>query len=229
MKHRRSAAQSSPERPRLYEQVVERVNDFIVTAGLAAGDHLLPERELANRLGVSRATVSQALVALEVQGVLEVRHGAGAVLLDSRSNREVIAAMRAHERRLPEILEAREALEVKIAELAADRRTDPDLATIDEALEFMTRQVAAGARGVEGDEMFHRAVTASAHSGLLASLMGALDGAIRESRLRSLSQPGRPARSLRGHREIAEAIRAGDSDAAAAAVQRHIALVRDVG
>jgi GntR family transcriptional repressor for pyruvate dehydrogenase complex len=228
-KRPRSARSPRPlVRPRLYERLVEQLNEFIDATGLAPGDRLLPERELATRLGVSRATVSQALVALEVQGIIEVRHGEGAILLDTRPDQQVLSALRAHQRRLPEVLEAREALEAKIAELAARRRTDEDLAAIDEALELMEQQVIAGDRGLEGDERFHRAVTAAAHSSLLADLMAALDGAIRESRLQSLSQPGRPLQSLRGHQEIAEAIRAYDTAEAVAAMHRHIDLVRDV-
>ena len=69
-------------RTRLYEQVAEQITTWIRSNGLAPGDRLPPERELAQRLGVSRATLSQALVALEVIGVVHVRHGDGTVLAD---------------------------------------------------------------------------------------------------------------------------------------------------
>ena len=91
---------------------------------------------------------------------------------------------------------------------------------IDEALAVMARDIEAGGRGVEGDERFHGAVTAAAHSLLLARLMDEIGDLIRETRIESLSQPGRPRDSLAGHRAIADAIRAGDPDAAAAAHAR---------
>ena len=69
-------------RPRLYQQLAEHITDFIEAQGLSPGDRLPPERELAVELGVSRATLSQALVALEMQGRVAVRHGDGAVILD---------------------------------------------------------------------------------------------------------------------------------------------------
>ena len=69
-------------RPRLYQQLAEHITDFIEAQGLAPGDRLPPERELAVELGVSRATLAQALVALEMQGKVAVRHGNGAVILD---------------------------------------------------------------------------------------------------------------------------------------------------
>jgi GntR family transcriptional repressor for pyruvate dehydrogenase complex len=201
-------------RTRLYEQVAEQITAWIESNGLTTGDRLPPERELAQRLGVSRATLSQALVALEVIGVVTVRR--------------IVEAIRAHAHRLPEIIDTRDALETKIAALAAARRTADDLARIDEAIEEMARDVEAGGRGVEGDERFHGAVTAAAHSLLLARLMDEIRDLVRETRIESLSQPGRPADSLVGHRAIADAIRSGDPEAAAAAMHAHVVMVSDV-
>lgn len=215
-------------RPRLYEQVASRILGWIQDNGLQAGDRLPAERELAARLGVSRATVSQALVAMEVVGVIAVRHGDGAVLVDSSGSSRVVEALRRHAQRLPEVIEAREALETKLAALAAVRRTDADLADIDQALERMQADVDGGGRGVDGDERFHAAVTSAGHSPLLARLMGEISDLIRETRIESLSQPGRPVDSLAAHRRIAEAIRAGDPEEAAAAMHDHVVMVSDV-
>jgi GntR family transcriptional regulator, transcriptional repressor for pyruvate dehydrogenase complex len=215
-------------RPRLYEQLVERLLDHIQAEGLKVGDRLPAERELAARLGVSRASVSQALVALEVQGVVDVRHGDGAVIRDVPPERQVLAALHARRDRLRDVIEARGALEVKLAGLAAQRRTEADLRAIDAALDEMARDIAAGGRGVAGDEHFHAAVTAAGHSGLLARLMAEISELIRESRVESLSQPGRPRESLDAHRAVAAAIRDGDPAAAAAAMGDHIEAVSDV-
>lgn len=229
---RRSSTPTTALRPvqrsRLYEQLVERLLALIHELDLGPGDRLPPERELAGSLGVSRASVRQALVVLEVQGLVEVRHGEGAVLLERRSDAAVISAARAHTRRLPEVIEAREALEVKLAALAAQRRTDEDLRRIDAALERMEQDIDAGERGLEGDELFHGAVTVAARSSLLADLMAEISAAIRESRIESLSQPSRPHESLASHRKIAEAIRAGDAEGAADSMAEHIRLVSDV-
>lgn len=216
-------------RTRLYEQVAGQITSWIDANGLQAGDKLPPERELASRLGVSRATLSQALVALEVVGVVTVRHGDGTVVTEaSRGQQRIVDAIRDHAHRLPEVIETRDALETKIAELAALRRTDDDLARIDDALAAMEADVEDGGRGVEGDERFHGAVTAAAHSLLLARLMEEIGDLIRETRIESLSQPGRPRDSLAGHRAVAEAIRAGDPEAAARAMHAHVEMVSDV-
>ena len=216
-------------RTRLYERVAGQISAWIDDNGLRAGDRLPPERELAQRLGVSRATLSQALVALEVVGVVEVRHGDGTlVTARHRQSTRIVEAIRRHADRLPEIIETRDALETKIAALAAARRTDDDLARIDDALASMEADIEAGGRGVEGDERFHGAVTAASHSLLLARLMEEISDLVKETRIESLGQPGRPHDSLAGHRAIAEAIRAGDPQAASDAMHAHVAMVSDV-
>lgn len=215
-------------RPRLYEQLVEQLLAYIETAKLVPGDLLPAERDLAERLGVSRATLAQALVALEVLGVIDVQHGTGAVLARRPSVASVIKGLREHQSRLPEIVEARSTLEVKLASLAATRRTDEDLEAIDAALAVMAEEVAKGDRGTRGDELFHQAVTTAAHSPVLGQLMAFIAEMVLETRMESLGQPGRPEQSLASHRKIAEAIRAEDADAAAAAMLAHIELVSDV-
>ncbi len=91
---RRKEAAPRLARPRLYQQLAEHITAFIEAQGLAPGDRLPPERELAVELGVSRATLAQALVALEMQGRVAVRHGDGAVVLDPTERvAAVIAAL----------------------------------------------------------------------------------------------------------------------------------------
>ena len=215
-------------RVRLYEQVAQQISTWISEHDLRPGDRLPPERELAARLGVSRATLSQALVALEVIGAVAVRHGDGTVVAQSPGTSRIVEAVRAHADRLPEIIDTRDALETKIAALAAARRTEADLQRIEEALAAMAADIEAGGRGVEGDESFHAAVTAAAHSLLLTRLMDEIADLIRETRIESLSQPDRPRASLAGHRAIADAIRARDPDGAARAMHEHVEMVSDV-
>lgn len=225
----RSPYLHAPERRRLYEQLAHQLLSYVEFSGMQPGDRLPSERDLARELQVSRSSLRQATVALEVQGVLEVRHGGGVYLRALPRDPNRLMQLMAQRHRLPEVLEAREALECKLAALAAARRTDLDLAAIDAALQHMAEDIARGGLGAAGDEQFHAAVTAAAKSSLLAQLMGALATAIEESRLTSLSEPGRPPRSLAAHRRIAEAIRRGDPAGAAAAMRRHLETVANVG
>lgn len=216
-------------RPRLYEQIVHELLAHIRQHDLGAGDKLPAERELAKALGVSRASLAQALVALEVVGVIHVRHGEGATVLRTAEGEDALLnAVRQHQDSLRDIIDARSALEAKLAALAAERRTDEDLAAIAAALELMERQVAAGERALEGDQAFHEAVTRAGHSQVLARLMGEISELILETRIESLSTPGRPETSLAKHRIIAAAIRDRDPVAAALAMTDHIDVVSDV-
>jgi GntR family transcriptional regulator, transcriptional repressor for pyruvate dehydrogenase complex len=148
--------------------------------------------------------------------------------VDSPGTSKVVDALHRHAERLPDVIEAREALECKLAALAAVRRTAEDLARIESAMEVMAADIEAGGRGLKGDELFHAAVTAAGHSSLLQRLMREISDLIRETRIESLSQPDRPRESLEGHRLIAEAIHAEDAARAAAAMREHIAKVSDV-
>ena len=221
-------ALSRVNRAKLYEQVLERIRAHVEETGLRAGDKLPSERDLAERLGVSRASIKQAIVVLEVQGLLESRHGGGTYLRSDQLDVEPVDELVARRSRLPEVLEAREALETKLAELAAQRRTPTDLAAIDAALEYMSAEIERGEHGIEGDRRFHEAVTAAANSGLLAEFMRSIAPQIAESRNESLRQPGRPPRSLAQHQKIADAIRASDPKAAATAMRRHVQTVSKV-
>jgi GntR family transcriptional regulator, transcriptional repressor for pyruvate dehydrogenase complex len=214
-------------RPRLYEQVVGRLREYVRSAGLRAGDRLPAERELAERLGVSRTSVRQAIEALEVQGLIEVRHGDGTYLLRDHLDTEPLQDMIERKRLLPDVLDARDAVETKLAELAADRRQEADLVALDDAIAAMRAAVARGELGTAENERFHGAIVAAARSPLLAEFMAssAVAVAVAESRRESLRQPGRPPQSLRQHEEILAAIRARDPAAAAAAMHRHMQSV----
>jgi GntR family transcriptional regulator, transcriptional repressor for pyruvate dehydrogenase complex len=217
-----SALRPVGRRSSLSDAIAERLLSHIVQSGLHGGDRLPGERELARRLGVSRSSVREANAALQAQGVLEVRHGGGTFLRAFDATSPSYAALLDRRRRLPQVLEARRILEVPIAACAAERRTPDDVQAIDTALELMRQEVEEREIGVHGDFAFHRAITTAAHNPVLAHLMRSLADAIAETRSESLSQPGRPPRSLADHERIADAVRIGDAAAAREAMESHL-------
>lgn len=219
----------APDRRRLYEQLAVKLLDYVEVTGLRVGDRLPSERDLAEALRVSRASVRQATVALEVRGTLEVRHGDGIYLKSLPSDSDHLMELMTRRHRLPAILEAREALETQLAALAAARRTETDLAAMDRALKIMTADIDAGGFGEEGDRQFHEAVTRAAQSPLLADFMAVLAAPISETRHSSLGEPGRPPRSLKAHLRILEAIQHRDVNGARQAMRRHVNMVADIG
>lgn len=219
------SALSPVERKPLYERLVEHLRAYVVEAGLSVGDRLPAERELSERLGVSRASVRQAIVALEVQGILEVRHGEGAFLRATRMEALPMAQLADLKRRLPDVLDARNAIEVKLAELAAERRTDEDLSMIDAAVARMQQEIDSGSTGEQGDQEFHPSVVQAAHSDLLAHMYALIVKDIELSSHETVDQIGTPKTLLQQNRRIAEAIHAGDGASAAAAMREHLETV----
>jgi GntR family transcriptional repressor for pyruvate dehydrogenase complex len=213
---------------RLYEDVGERLGLLVRESSMGPGDQFPSERDLAQRLQVSRTSVRQSFVVLQALGFVDVRHGEGVFLRRTRGFGESFGKLLERRRRLPDVLEAREALEVKLAELAATHRGDADLAAMRAALAMMTREIDAGGLGIEGDSAFHHAIALAARNQVLLHLIDAMAEVIQESRVESLSEPGRPPRSLEAHMNILSAIQSRSAQLAAEAMRQHLRVVADV-
>lgn len=223
-----AAALRPLERSRLYEDVGARLGQFVRESGMVPGDQFPAERDLSRNLQVSRTSIRQALVVLRALGFVDVRHGDGVFLRRTRGFGESLTKLVERRRRLPDVLEAREALEVKLAELAATRRSDADLASMRAAIAKMDLEILAGGLGTEGDAEFHHAVAMAARNEVLLHLIDAMAEVINESRIESLSEPGRPPRSLEAHRDILAGIEEGSPAQAAEAMRNHLREVADV-
>lgn len=216
------------ERSRLYEDVSHRLGEFVTTTAMKPGDQFPPERELSRQLGVSRTSVRQALVVLQALGYVDVRQGEGVFLRRTRGFGESFGQLVERRRRLPEVLEAREALEVKLAELAAVRRGGDDIAAMRAALDRMAAEISLGGLGTDGDAGFHHAMALAARNKVILHMFDAMVDVIQETRIESLSEPGRPPRSLQAHRRILEAIETGSAERAADEMRAHLREVADV-
>lgn len=223
----RGPALAPVARSRLYELLAERLVEHVQRTGLRPGDRLPAERALAAQFGVSRTSVRQALVSLEVQGVVEVRHGGGVFLADPRRGAPRARLWQRAER-LSDIHAVREALEIKIAELAAEHCREEDRRLMERALEEMQDDLERGGLGAAADAAFHRAVTVASQNPVMVDLMDYVADRIWQSRVESLSQPGRGPLSLAGHRDIAAAIARGDPAAAGDAMRAHLGVVATV-
>ena len=210
---------------RRYEQLIAWLAGHVRAHDLDVGDRLPPERTMAAQARISRASVRQGLTALQAKGVVEVRHGDGAYLVRPIRDAESVETLLAQRHRLPEVMEARSALEIELARLAAIRRTPTDMEGIDDALRHMAAEIGAGAHGLDGDARFHQAVTDAAHNRVMGELMAHIAWSIAEVRRSSLHAQDRRIASLNQHRAIAEAIRARDPEGAMRAARTHLAHV----
>lgn len=224
------------DRKPLYEQVSERLKEFIDVNRLQPGDRLMSERDLARQLAVGRSSIREAITALRARGMVEVRHGDGIYLL--RRPEDLIPSLAAElvETHIdhPAIWETRQALETQCARLAARRATAADLTELDASIVEMQAEIDAGEAGLAGDRRFHNGVARASHNPILIQLLESMRTAMDRTAASSLTRAGQPARSLADHRSILAAIRSGDSTEAADEMLRHLvsttdSLVKDAG
>lgn len=217
------------DRKPLYEQVSDRLREFIDVNELQPGDRLMSERDLARQLAVGRSSIREAITALRARGEVEVRHGDGIYLLRRPEDLIPSLAEELVETHIdhPAIWETRQALETQCARLAAHRATGDDLAELAAALEEMAAEIEAGEPGLTGDRRFHVGVATASHNPILVSLLESMRTALDRTSTTSLTRTGQPATSLEDHRRIYAAIRAGEATTAADAMLEHLVSTTD--
>jgi GntR family transcriptional repressor for pyruvate dehydrogenase complex len=157
---------------RLYHLIGDQIRAYIATNHLSTGDRLPPERDLAQQLNVSRPSVREALIALEIQGVVEIRKGSGVFV---RSIAPVPDAVRDKIGDSPsDIMQARAAIEGCVASLACARLTDQGLARLQALVADMRRSIAQGGSPVEADRQFHICIAEIAQNAVFTRLVGEL-------------------------------------------------------
>lgn len=203
------------------------LEQMILEGSIQHEERLPPERELAQRLGVSRTSLREALHELELKGFVDRRPGRGTVVVDP--NRELaeslLGRMDSPERSLREVMDLRAVIEPQIAARAAQRATPRDVETMRGLLEQLRSETAVG-RAAELDLDFHDAIARATHNPLLIKLMSFASELIDESRRRGVLSRRRRERSITAHGEIVACIEARDADGAAEAMSAHIG---DVG
>jgi GntR family transcriptional repressor for pyruvate dehydrogenase complex len=219
------------KKTRIHEAIVAQIREEIAEGGWMPGDQLPPERQLSERFQVSRASVREAIRALESTGLVKTRSGGGTYV---SSSTEVLlsplaSAILQQKDILQDIFETRKLIEPEIAALAALRADPEEIARMEEILEEQAQQIAEGETGVEADTAFHSLLAQTTKNKIFVKLDDTLMDSLRETRERSLQVHGRPAHSLAGHREILNAIRAKDPARARRAMLEHLrAIERNV-
>lgn len=217
---------------RLYEEIVEQIKRLISDGKLKPGDKLLPERELAEKLGVSRASVREAIRTLDMLGVIDTRPGGGTFIRSTDSDDIIrpLAMFLAVERNsLLDMFEMRRIFETATASLAAQRATQEELEEIHSMLASMRDglNVQDPEKGEEFDAAFHYAVAEATHNSLLIKLFKTVSAEFAKAnsvaRRRLYQDNVQNAQKLVDqHTEIYEAIKANLPEAAAEAMLAHL-------
>jgi GntR family transcriptional repressor for pyruvate dehydrogenase complex len=216
---------------RLYEQIVQHVEESIHKGTLKPGDQLPPERELAQQFGVSRTAVREAVKALREKGLVEAYPGRGTFIMDGASYSIRLSLDRMMKVGQAEgsgyLAEVREILEPEIAALAATRAGEEDLAAMREAVAVMNDAKKDPEAFIEADLDFHLALAEAAANPLILSLIDSIVGLLREQRMRIFQVEGGPERGQYHHKRVLEAIEHRDPAGAREAMKAHLQQVRE--
>lgn len=216
---------------RLYEQIVQQIEESIVKGNLKPGDQLPAERELAQRFGVSRTAVREAVKALREKGLVEAYSGRGTFITDGttqavRQSLDLMVKIGQPEGST-HLAEVRAILEPEIAALAAARIQEPELATMRDAVAVMDKAGQDPEAYIEADLDFHLALAEAADNPLILSLLDSIVGLLREQRLRIFRVPGGPERGQIHHKRILDAVERHDAEKARETMRAHLSQVRE--
>lgn len=215
------------EPQRLYRQIAQQLRTLMDKGEFKPGARLPAERDLAKQLGVSRPSVREALIALEVEGWVEVRTGAGVFVLE-RAKKPIVTRKSIAENEWGplELIRARRVVEGEIAALAATHAKRKNLQAIRDGIERMQEDTEHGVAPVEGDRMFHTAIAEAAGNAVLVDMVQTFWDARKRPLFERLGDYFENVPSWRiaitEHEAIYDAIRQHDADAAREAMHNHM-------
>ncbi|MEL1136460.1 FadR/GntR family transcriptional regulator [Desulfitobacterium sp. THU1] len=219
---------------KIYEEIIEQIRILVIKGELKSGDRLPSERDLAVRFNVSRASVREALSALEMMGLVEIRSGEGTFIKEVNLDSVVtpLAWVLSMEKDiLIELLEVRKMLEGQTVALAAKRAAPEDLRELADALKAMLDDMQMGRLGEEADMRFHYAVARASKNKILLRLMNAISDtmhqSLKASRVRLYEENVSPERLYKEHVFILEAITKQNDEDARRYMLEHLAGVEE--
>ena len=217
---------ASIESKRLYRQIAEQLRGMITNGEYAQGTRLPPERDLAAQLGVSRPSVREALIALEVEGYVDIRIGSG--IYARKPETLGVGVALTHEEGPLELTRARAVVEPEIAAQAARTIKRAQLDGIRAAIELMERDAAEGRIPIVGDRQFHLRIAEATGNAVLVSVVGQMfDGRSNPLFVKLadyFENPKSWAAAIAEHRAVLDALAARDPDAAREAMRSHMQL-----
>ncbi len=213
----------------LYQRVAQEIERYILANQLKPGDRLPSERELAERLQVSRTVVRESLRMLNITGFINIRIGQGAYVGEPEMAHLLSVVTQwipERERGYLPLMEAREALEVYATGLAAERATPKDIAYMERILDETELKIATGENVLEEDIAFHQSIFEATGNPILLRLLRIIGEGLVTIRERTL-EAGQSARDVVvEHREILQAIKTQDRHTAEGAMRMHLAKVK---
>lgn len=220
------------QKKKLYEEVMEQISRLIKQGEYKAGDRLPSLKELSNMFQVGQPTVREALSVLVAAGVIEIRHGSGIFVRKFNQDSGVISSFeKVEQEKLLYWLEYRRAVEVEAAGLAAIRRTEFDIRSIEEALHNLEQETKEGKVGSYWEYEFHHRIALATHNPIFAEAITTTEEILRTyfalSKNQTFETPARPIVVSSEHSEILQGIIQGQPIEAKRAMLNHIENVRN--
>jgi GntR family transcriptional repressor for pyruvate dehydrogenase complex len=219
---------------RISDQVFDQIRELIFKGKLKPGQKLMPERELAEAMSVSRTTVRDAIQRLAAMGMIVQKQGQGTFVKTydgGMENNPFAKAMRVQDASIEDLLEVRMGLECNAAALAAQRADGADLAAMEQSIEEMKQEIALGRLGTEADVSFHMAVAYGAKNPLQVIIMhnfhDYLSHGIRESLAFLYEDMANIEQIFLQHGSIVAAIKGRNPHEAYMEMKKHITFVLD--
>jgi DNA-binding FadR family transcriptional regulator len=213
------------ESQRLYRQISSQLRSLILDGEFPVGSRLPAERDLAVQLGVSRPSLREALIALEVEGYIEVRMGSGIYVCEPPSPAAAGFDLSGEEGPL-ELIRARAVVEGEIAAIAAKSGRKPQFDAVEEAIEMMEADANAGVKPLDADRLFHIRIAEATGNSVLVGVVGRLFdarlGPLFDQLHSHFETPDVWAQAIAEHREVLKALRAKDPVLARVAIQKHM-------
>lgn len=223
-----SKPQALGMRPKLSERVADALRELIQKGEFAPGAQLPTEGSLVEQFSVSRTVIREAISSLRVDGLVKTHQGRGVFVCDDISQQPFRLSSKdlSEKEHMEQAMELRLHMEVTNAKLAAQRRSDNDIESLEEAMERHHDAHIAGELGQSEDFSFHLAIANATRNSYMVDFLRFLGPfIIPANALQQMDQQELPAykESLRSeHSAIAEAIKAGDANAAADAMRNHL-------
>lgn len=212
-------------RTTLTADICRNLANHLIRGDWQEGDKIPAERELCQRLGVGRASLREALKALEIMGLIETRLGDGTYVC-KRSEffaRPLLWAIASSgEAEAHELSEARKLIEVELAGLAAERATEDEMKMISSYLDQMAEAGEDSRKFLQADISFHIAIAQAGHNAILFNALLLIRNLMQRWIGGALTVPGVQDKALTHHKRILQAITKGDSAKARAAMQTHL-------
>ena len=221
----------APGAARTFEGVLSHLHHLVEEGALKPGDKLPSERRIAERFGVGRSSVRDAIRILEARGIVKARQGGGTVVQAFSSDTLVaeLASTLIRKRALvEELMGVRSMMEPPLAARAAEHATSAQIEHLEELLRRQARKAQRGEPTVDEDTEFHSQIARASGNRVMLAILDTLVGLLAETRRRVPHDEERAMASLMGHRLVLRAIRRGDADAAEAAMRRHIRAVEAI-